>query len=302
MGYLNPRNSLGGSIDLDPALSEAALEPLAETLGVTVPELAFGVLRIANATMARALRRVTVERGIDGRRCALFAFGGAGPMHAAGLAREFGISEVIVPQLSSGYSALGCLLADVSYTQQQTLRMARDAWDSDRFEAVRQDLVEAVTAPHFARGHGEDVIVVEHIALVRYQAQNYAVEVPFEVPFEAAAVEAEFARVHERLYGFSTAEPWSVQGLRVRASLPSSVAPREEPAPDTAEPFAVDPCWFDAEAAVATPRHARSELPVGAEIEGPAIVEDAWSTIVLPPGWRLARDAHGNLFMREDKP
>jgi N-methylhydantoinase A len=299
LGYLNPRRKLGGSIDLDAKLSEAALGPLAEALGVAVPELAFGVLRIANASMARALRRVTVERGVDGRRCALFAFGGAGPMHAAGLAREFGIGEVIVPQLSSGYSALGCLLAEVSYTQQRTLRMARDGWDHDRFEAVRQDLAEAVTAPLRARGHGEAEIVVAHVALVRYQAQNYSVEVPFEAPLEIAAVEAEFARVHERLYGFATDEPWSIQGLRVRAALPSSIEPRRVPAPERTEPFAHDPCWFDAEAAVPTPRYARDEVPIGNEIEGPAIVEDAWSTIVVPPNWRLVRDDHDNLFMRE---
>ena len=298
LGYLNPRVSLGGEITLRRDLAEAALQPLAQALEVSVPELAFGVLRIANATMARALRRVTVERGIDGRRCSLFAFGGAGPMHAAGLAREFGIREVVVPQLSSGFSALGCLLADVSYTQQQTLRMARDDWDESRFEAMREALVEAVTAPLIDRGHGDEDIVVEHVAFVRYAAQNYMVEVSFEAPLEIAAVDAEFGRVHEQLYGFAMDEPWLLQGLRVRASLPSAVGPKEQPAAGPAEPFAVDPCWFDTGDTLPTPRYARNSISTDTAIEGPAIIEDAWSTIVVPPDWRLAGDLYGNLFMR----
>ena len=103
---------------------ERALAPIAEALGRGVVETALGVVRVANATMARALRRVTVERGIDGRRCTLLAFGGAGPMHAVGLAREFGICEVVVPPVSSAFSAYGCLLADMAYTRQRTVRLA----------------------------------------------------------------------------------------------------------------------------------------------------------------------------------
>jgi N-methylhydantoinase A len=299
LGYLNPRKKLGGSIALDPGLAVAALKPMADELKVSVPELAFGVLRIANATMARALRRVTVERGIDGRRCALLAFGGAGPMHAAGLAREFGIGQVVVPQVSSGFSALGCLLADVSYTQQQTLRMARDDWDAGRFEAIRGELVGAVTAPLLARGYSEKDIVVEHVAMVRYQAQNYAVEVGFEAPLEIAAIDAEFARVHERLYGFAMDEPWRLQGLRVKASLPSALAPQARPGTGRSEPFATDPCWFDAGEAVPTPRYVRDDVAVDAPLSGPAIIEDDWSTIVVPPGWQARRDGHDNLFMQE---
>ncbi len=92
-----------------------------------VIELALGVQRVANATMVRALARVTVERGVDGRQCSLLAFGGAGPMHAAQLAREFGITEIVVPRFSSAFSALGCIVADVSYTQQQAVRMLSTA-------------------------------------------------------------------------------------------------------------------------------------------------------------------------------
>ncbi len=127
LGYLDPTRRLGGAITLDVAAAEAALAPLAQRLGVSVVELALGVQRVANATMVRALARVTVERGVDGRQCTLLAFGGAGPMHAARLAREFGIGEIVVPRFSSGFSALGCIVADMSYTQQQSVRMLSTA-------------------------------------------------------------------------------------------------------------------------------------------------------------------------------
>ncbi|MGZ5903644.1 MAG: hydantoinase/oxoprolinase family protein, partial [Reyranella sp.] len=122
LGYLDPTRRLGGAITLDVAAAEAALAPLAKRLGVGIIELALGVQRVANATRVRALARVTVERGVDGRQCTLLAFGGAGPMHAARLAREFGIAEIVVPRFSSGFSALGCIVADMSYTQQQSVR------------------------------------------------------------------------------------------------------------------------------------------------------------------------------------
>ena len=136
LGYLDPTRRLGGAISLDVAAAEAALAPLAKRLGVGIIELALGVQRVANAAMVRALARVTVERGVDGRQCTLLAFGGAGPMHAVGLAREFGIAEIVVPRFSSGFSALGCIVADMSYTQQQAVRMLSTAWDTARFASL----------------------------------------------------------------------------------------------------------------------------------------------------------------------
>jgi N-methylhydantoinase A len=114
LGYLTADHPVGGGLRLEVAAAERVLAPLAEEIGVGLPEAALGVVRVANASMARALRRVTVERGIDGRHCTLLAFGGAGPMHAVELARSFGIGKVIVPQFSSAFSALGCVTAETA--------------------------------------------------------------------------------------------------------------------------------------------------------------------------------------------
>ena len=130
LGYMDPDRVIGGDIRLDAGAARAAIEPLASAMGMTVEEAALGVVRVANSAMLRALRRVTVERGIDGRHCALLAFGGAGPMHAVELARAFSIATVIVPTHSSVFSALGCVSAEMSYAQQRTLRMAMDDWNA----------------------------------------------------------------------------------------------------------------------------------------------------------------------------
>jgi N-methylhydantoinase A len=126
LGYLNPETLLGDRIGLDIEAARRAIAPIAQALKLSLVETALGIVKVANATMARALRRVTVERGIDGRDCTLLAFGGGGPMHAAGLADLYGIGSIVVPNASSAFSALGCLTADFSFLQQQTFRVALD--------------------------------------------------------------------------------------------------------------------------------------------------------------------------------
>ncbi len=205
--------------------------------------------------MTRALRRVTVERGVDARRCALLAFGGAGPLHAAGLAAEFGIGRVIVPALSSVFSAFGCLAAEPSYAQQQTLRMASAAWDGARIEAVRTSLIGQISPPLREAGHALD-LVLDEVAQVRYAGQSYAVEVPYAWPLDPAQLGRDFRRIHQELYGFATDEPWELQGLRLRLSAPAGPVPdvrAAEGGEATAEPSAERLCWFEAGGAIATP-------------------------------------------------
>ena len=124
LGYMDPERLIGDGMRLDERAARAALDPIAFAMGVDVETAALGIIRVANSAMVRALRRVTVERGIDGRRCTLLAFGGAGPMHAVEVARAFSIDTVIVPAHSGVFSALGCAEAEMSYSRQRTLRMA----------------------------------------------------------------------------------------------------------------------------------------------------------------------------------
>jgi N-methylhydantoinase A len=301
LGYLNVGHRLGGAISLEVAAAEASLRPLAARLGIGVIELALGVHRVANATMVRALNRVTVERGVDGRQCSLLAFGGAGPMHAAGLAKAFGIAEVVVPRFSSGFSALGCIVADMSYTQQQTVRMLSTAWDAGRFAAIEAEMLQGLMAPFHRQGHAAGSIGIERTALIRYVGQSTAVEVPFTLPLDIAAVGAAFRARHHEVYGYATDEHWEMQSLRLHAWITRAppLGAVEGAKAAKVEPVSTAPCWFDAAGSHPTPRYDRDALPAGAQIAGPAIVEDAWSTVVVPPTFTISVDGRGHLMMRE---
>ena len=300
LGYLDMSRRLGGAITLDTAAAEASLAPLAKRLGVSIIELALGVQRVANATMVRALARVTVERGVDGRQCTLLAFGGAGPMHAARLAREFGIAEIVVPRFSSGFSALGCIVADMSYTQQQAVRLLSTQWDANRFGALHDVMLATLMDPLQRQGHGAAEIAIERTALVRYVGQSYAVEVPFAEPLDLPRLGQDFRERHRTIYGYATDEHWEMQSLRMRALVPRRTAfgpmPEQRGMP---EPTSVGPCWFEPSATHQTPRYDRDRLPSGARIAGPAVVEDAWSTIIVPPGYVLSADTMGHLWIKE---
>ncbi|MDA0951609.1 MAG: hydantoinase/oxoprolinase family protein, partial [Proteobacteria bacterium] len=305
LGLLDPDTRLGGTITLDIEGAKRSLAPIAQALGKSVTETALGVHRIANAAMARALRRVTVERGIDGRKCTLLAFGGAGPMHATGLAREVGIRRIIVPVASSTFSAYGCLLSDMSYTQQRTTRLHAAAFDADALERTRAEMQEELSRPLRDQGIATEDIAIEYVGLARYDGQSEAIAVPFDLPFDHGRFATDFNRRHHEIFGYAMDEPWVLEGLRVTASQPSGIAlgtlgiGLEDDATVT---VAHRDCHFDASGPIRTPCLSRPNLAEGREVVGPAIIVDAWSTTVVPPGWSIESDNYGNLIMSEATP
>jgi N-methylhydantoinase A len=298
LGYLERERVLGDGLALDAAAAEAALDGLAASLDRSREAAALGVLKVATANMVRALRRLTVERGIDGRRCALIAFGGAGPMHAVAVARSFGMTRIVVPAFSSVFSALGCVHAEMSYSRQQTVRMAQSAWNADRLAAVRSALREALEAPLRAAGVDEGALARDEVAALRYSGQSYAVEIPDPDFADPDALGRAFVERHRELYGFATDEPWELVTIRQRVRALADEADFATGAVSASETGARESsCVFDDTGAVPTPRIARASLVSGVSIVGPAIVEDAVSTIVLPPGAALKADARGNLLI-----
>ena len=295
LGYLNPATKLGDRIGIDLEAASRVVQPIADRLGMSLNETALGIIKVANATMARALRRVTVERGIDGRDCTLLAFGGGGPMHAAGLAELYGITEVVVPAASSAFSALGCLTADFSFLQQQTLRVAIDGIDLSKVAKRIDAMVELALEPLVANAIPRESIKVELVALMRYAAQNDAIPVPLTLPLDPTYLQQEFLKKHRELFGYATAEPCVIESIRVQARQPSTTEVKR-PGTDTRRTeFVPRICSFDNAHNVMTDvvdRGAMSTI-----VTGPAIIEDAWSTVVVPPGWQAAPDATGNLFL-----
>jgi N-methylhydantoinase A len=297
LGYLDAERPVG-DLRLDVAAAERALSPLAAALSTGVPQLALGIVRVADAAMARALRRVTVEKGIDGRQCTLMAFGGAGPMHAVALARSFDIARVLVPRFSSAFSALGCVSAEMSYTQQRTVHMTSADWQVERLNAIRSELRDGLSV-HFA-GTDRDNCTVDEFAAIRYRGQSYAVEVTEPALADVQRLGEQFRTRHETLYGFATDEPWELVTLRITLTATRRARPKltgGEHAHLDGKSARTIMCWFDASGPRETRRLSRDGLHEGSIVHGPAIVEDAWSTVVLPPGATLDVDGFGHLHI-----
>jgi N-methylhydantoinase A len=308
LGYMARSDLAGGTLPIDVEAARGAVaRRLARPLGLDVLDAAFGVHQIANATMLRALRAVSTERGRDPREYALVAFGGAGPLHAAGLAESMGISTVHVPLHPGLFSALGLLLADFRHDALHSVAARLESVDPAELLAAWAAMESAATAELRAQGVQPAALRFQRRAELRYahEVSDISVEVPRDVDAAAlrALLEARFVAEHETEYGFSRDEPVQVSSLRVRASAPGlalgfadlAAAWRAEAA-DPPAPVR-RPAYFGRrhgllEAAVTT-RHG-----VGSSLAGPAIVDEPDSTTVVPPGWTASVDESGTMVLR----
>jgi N-methylhydantoinase A len=308
LGYLNPARLYGGSIRLDLDRARRAVEAVGRRLGLSTLEAAHGIVEVANASMLRALRLVSVQRGHDLRRFSLIAYGGAGPVHAGALARQCGIGRVIVPAHSGAFSALGCLVSPLRYDAVQTHRARLDAWDGKLIEDRFRTLEEQCLRPIVEEGHAAAEVVLARSVDLRYVGQNYEIELPWER--DPAGLRPAFEARHRRLYGYATGEGVECVNLRVVARLGDSPAPHPGPLPPggrgpgegvrgetVASPSGSQRAYFPEAGEVTLPRFDRTALPSGAIVTGPAMVEDEWSTIIIYPGQRATADAQGHLVL-----
>jgi len=305
LGRLDPDRFLSGELDVEVADVERAFEAeLGDELDMGAAEAAQGVLDVANANMARALRVVSVERGYDPREFALVAFGGAGPLHACGLAEELDIPKVIVPRTAGVLSALGLLISDVLYDY--SVSRVRE-W-SEVTPATIADALDDLHAEGADRlaneGVPESDRVYERTADLRYVGQSFEISVPLpdgDLDADAlAAVEREFHERHERRYGHADpAEPVELVTLRLRArglvETPDLSAPRTDGSVEDAirevRDVTYDGTVHD------TTIYDRTRLPTDATFDGPAVVEGPESTVVVHPGQTVSVDADANLIV-----
>ena len=299
LGRIGTARRLGGSISLDAARARRAVSDLAARMGevMTVDALAEGIVRIAVARMTSAIREISIQRGHDPRDFTLVAFGGAGPMHALALADEIGIPRVLVPRHPGNFSALGLLASDIKHDDVRTrVGALRERWallpdlfaDMER-GARRQLQLEGFDAAQQRMRRSLDL---------RYRSQAF--ELNLGLGDESlAAVEGAFHRHHQAMYGH--ADPTaSIELVNARLSAYGVVA-RPTAAHHEGGGAELDaalverrPVRFDG-AVHDCPVWERERLPADAELRGPAIVEEFGATTVVPPGWRGALDAHGNL-------
>jgi len=286
LGYLRDGAELGGEVVLQRELSEKALKSLGERLDLDTEEVALGIVRVANAEMVRALRVISVERGLDPREFALLAFGGAGGMHACSLAEELGIETILVPRAGGVLSALGLAISDLRHDYVRPYLLSLGDVDAKEFGGKFEDMEEAAT---------EDLEGPEYTrrADLRYRGQSFELTVEAD-PLEK--LEERFHAAHEQRYGYRM-EDESVElvNLRLIATVPVEKPELEEPEGEEAEsdPRRAD---FDGEWQE-VPVFDRELMGEGSRVSGPTIVEFKESTCVVRPGWRGAVDGVGNLVL-----
>ncbi len=305
LGYLNPSNFLGGEMTLDTAAAETAVrEAVGAPLGTDALAAAWSVHSVVNENMANAARVYTAERGVDIRGFTLFAFGGAGPVHACGVAQRLGIRAVIVPPSGGVLSALGCVLAPMTFDLVRGFKCALDAMDVERANALLDAMTAEGTMLLRQAGFRRD-LVIEPSADMRFAGQRSEVNVPFSwsrlVPRVVPALERRFRAIYRARYGRDVPEvrPEFVN-LRVTVRGPAhTVAEGKRTATPTPRRVATPrPMLFAGwRAPRRCPAHVRAALTTGARVAGPAVIEDRDSTIVVPPRWRAVVDRAGNLVL-----
>ncbi len=300
LGYLNPEETVGG-LRLDPDRAWRAIEPLAARYGFTVPEGAAGILEIANAAMLRAIRVVSVQRGVDPRHLTLIAYGGAGPIHAGRLAQLAAMPRVLIPAYSSVFSAYGCLLADLRYDAVRTVRAQLSQAAPDVWEAPFREMEAEVLALLSEEGLSPDQVVLQRSMDLRYLGQNYELEVPAAPGLDGEAIRRRFSERHRGQYAYATDDPVEGVNVRVTALVPSGE--NETPAARPVGPRGRGErrAFFYGVGWASIPVYARHGLAAGDALPGPAIVEDEWSTLVVYPGQALRRDALGLLWIEETR-
>ena len=289
LGYLRDGAELGGEVVLQRGLSEGALGALGEKLGLDAEEVALGIVRVANAEMVRALRVISVERGLDPREFALLAFGGAGGLHACSLAEELGMQTVLVPRAGGVLSALGLAISDLRRDYVRPYLAALEGVDTGNFEEKFADMestaAEDLEGPEYTRR-----------ADLRYRGQS------FELTVEADSLEKleeRFHASHEQRYGYRMEdEPVELVNVRLVATVPVEKPGLDEPAAEGEAEDERREANFDGEWRE-VPVFDRERMGEGSEVSGPAIVEFKESTCVVRPGWSGAVDGVGTLILEK---
>jgi N-methylhydantoinase A len=312
LGRLDPDHFLGGEFQLDLDAAERGfgdfLRRHSHKTGFnTVAELAAGIVAVSNATMEKALRVISVERGHDPREFALICFGGGGGLHAADLARSLGLPKVLVPRNPGAFSALGILLSDVVRDSVQSLllpvpdggrrssRRSADFWHDleNRFAILER----ASRADLQHEGFSAELAHTEKRLDLRYTGQSYELSVPFRTGFREL-----FHREHEKAYGHAhPGRPLEIVNLRLRLAIRTpkpQLRARRTGNPDPARArMKTKPVWFGGRFH-STPLYDREQLEPGTRFVGPAVIVEYSSTTVVPPDFSCEVDKCLNLILR----
>jgi 5-oxoprolinase (ATP-hydrolysing)/N-methylhydantoinase A len=300
LGYYDPSFFLGGRMALDREAAERALSKVGATLGLSAIDAAWGIHRMVVENMAAAARIHIVEKGKDPRAYAMVGFGGAGPAHAAEVARVLGVQQVLIPPASGAASALGFLAAPLSFEQVRShpVRL-EEPGAAETIDAILRELTEAARA----RLVGESELVTERLADMRLEGQMHEISVALPdgpitdatIPAIRAAFATAYAARYTSVYAGVGVMAVSFR-VRCRGALPQLSLTEAGARADGAARKGTRAAWFDG-GFVDTPVYDRYALTQSARINGPAIIEEREATTVISPGDAVTVDATGTLVI-----
>ena len=302
---LNPVALLKGAMPVDESLARRTLtEGIAAPLGLAAEAAADGIVRIANANMSRAIRSVSTERGYDLSEFALFAFGGAGPLHAMDVARECGIPVVVVPREPGTMCARGMLLTDISFdfVESEIAPVDQASWVRvcARLSGLRVQAQDWLGREGVAPGQCRYVAMID----ARYVGQNFEVQVPIAVldAPDLAEFESSFHQAHLREYGYNVPDR-TIEIINCRVRAIGQVVRAEQPKIPEATAVSApgsrrSVCFGAADGWVESAIYDRDTLGAGVEIQGPVVIEEMSSTTVIAPRQSVRVDDFGNLIVR----
>jgi len=305
LGYVPTDFFLGGEIELAREKAETAMQKVAQPLGMTTTEAAQAIYTTVNSFMADQITEVSTKRGHDVRDFALVVGGGAGPVHAAAIAEVLSIPTVIIPSIAATYSAFGMFAMDVGRNFARSYICNAKNIDVDRVIRLYQEMEAEALAGFRANGIPPERVLFSRTAEMRYGGQFHEVEVELSSStFSTAQLEStvnEFHRQHEKLYTFQM--PWKyVEFLTFRLRAAAAKAPFHLRQIEAAEPdnsLAVKRrrrCWFDGRA-IDTPIYDGGQLLAGCRFEGPAVIEETTTTVVVPARFRCTVDQWKNYLL-----
>jgi N-methylhydantoinase A len=309
LGYLNPDYFAGGEVRVDMEAAQAALARLAQRVALSLTEVAWGIHEIVNESMASAARVHIAERGRDPRDYALLCTGGAGPVHAAGVARKLGLGRVICPPSAGVASALGLLVAPARVDRAATVGVRLDRGGIDRLETAFRRLEEEALGVLGDTGLALDTASIRRLADGRFLGQGFDLVVPLpEGPYDDGhaarqQLRAAFESAYREKFALTPPEvPVEFINIRIAARAPvagSEVGPQKTgPSLDGSAVKGTRPAYFsEAGGFVETSVYDRHRLSVGDELRGPAVVEEEGSTLVVPPGALARVAASGNIVV-----
>ena len=301
LGRLGTDDALGGEIRLDKAKATAAVTRLAGVLGLSPVAMAEGILRIAVANMTAAIKEISVMRGLDPRDYALLGFGGAGPLHAADIADELGLTRVLIPPMPGNFSAFGLLVADIRRDFVRTRVSAAATTPIEDVHRIFAGLVQAADSELAEAGVSKDRRTYAAVVDMRYVGQAFELAVPTSLDVaEMGTIDAAFRKVYAARYGHAVDGPSEIVNYRLAVWGLTDKPDWRAAAADTAsaEPLAKASrqIVFGGQAHD-TPLFDRASLPVGARLRGPAVVEEPGSSTIVPAGWMARVEPYGCLVM-----